>query len=126
MSPRLGRYLCGLSLATLALSERAASAQDRTPQPAPTAPPADAPSGRAAPQGPSRSGVPGADPGKATELPKLLETAEAEYPSRALDERVTAEVTLDIDLDPTGAIENVVVKGEATAPGYGFEDAAVA
>jgi TonB family protein len=51
---------------------------------------------------------------------------EAEYPPRALEERIAAEVILDIDLDATGAVENVLVQGAATSPGYGFEEAALA
>src|SRR5688500_7260281 len=99
MSARFRRQIRGLSLlATLALAHPGALAQDAPAQPEP----------------------------EITELPKLIETVEAEYPPRALSERVTAEVMLDIDLDATGAIENVVVQGTATSPGYGFEDAAVA
>jgi TonB family protein len=96
MSSHFSKLISLSLLATLALAHPPAHAQDAPAQP------------------------------EITELPKLIETVEAEYPPRALEEQVTADVMLDIDLDATGAIENVVVQGTATSPGYGFEEAAVA
>src|SRR5262245_17447747 len=85
--------------------------------PAPAAPAAPTPT-PAAPAAPPPAEAPPGEPGEITELPKLLEMVEAEYPARALEERVTADVMLDIDLDAAGAVENVAVQAPAGAPGY--------
>jgi TonB family protein len=57
-------------------------------------------------------------------LPKLLETVQATYPERALAERVQADVVLEIDIDAAGVVEAARAL-EASATGYGFEEAAV-
>ena len=124
MSSRFSNLIGGLSLlATFALVHPRAHAEDAHAEDAlrSNAPATDAGSNTAA----TADAAVGA-PGEITELPKLIATVDAEYPGRALEEHVTAEVMLDIDLDATGAVENVVVRGAATSPGYGFEEAAVA
>jgi TonB family protein len=86
-------------LATLALVSGQAHAQE-----APAEPPAEAPKSRVEP-------------------PELLEFAEAEYPSAALEARREAKVVLKLSLDEQGA----VTAADVTTPaGDGFDEAAVA
>jgi TonB family protein len=125
-SPFRQQNLTVLLALLLAVGSMKARAQDVPAEAPAPAPPPSAPAPAPAPDPPPPADAPPGEPGEITELPKLLEAVEADYPPRALEERVTADVMLDIDLDPSGAVENVVVQGTASAPGYGFEEAAAA
>ncbi|MBN2528815.1 MAG: TonB-dependent receptor [Deltaproteobacteria bacterium] len=57
--------------------------------------------------------------------PILKQEVPAEYPPRALEERITSEVILEIDIDETGMVEGVQVVVPASPAGYGFDEAAV-
>ncbi|MBN2344477.1 MAG: TonB-dependent receptor [Deltaproteobacteria bacterium] len=57
--------------------------------------------------------------------PVLKAEVPAEYPPRALEDRVESEVILEIDIDETGMVEGVQVVTPAEPEGYGFDDAAV-
>ena len=59
-----------------------------------------------------------------TRMPKLITFVEATYPTKALEEKLEAEVTLELDVDAQGAIEAVRV-AEASHLGVGFEEAAL-
>lgn len=56
--------------------------------------------------------------------PTLVAGGEAEYPARALEEGVEADVVLEIDIDDTGQVEGVSVLVPAQPEGYGFDEAA--
>ena len=58
-----------------------------------------------------------------TKAPQLLRAAEPTYPPEALAARLSADVTMDVDLDATGQVTNVAV---TTGAGHGFDEAAVA
>lgn len=57
-----------------------------------------------------------------TKPPQLLQAAEPTYPAEALAARVSADVTMDVDLDAAGQVTNVTVTSGA---GRGFDEAAV-
>jgi TonB family protein len=64
-----------------------------------------------------------APPPALTKPPQLLAAAEPVYPPAALAAGLSADVTMDVDLDAAGRVTNVAV----TAPaGHGFDEAAVA
>src|SRR5688572_11767998 len=115
-SPFRQQNLTVLLALLLAVGSMKARAQDVPAEAPAPAPPPSAPAPAPAPDPPPPADAPPGEPGEITELPKLLEAVEADYPPRALEERVTADVMLDIDLDPSGAVENVVVQGTASAP----------
>jgi TonB family protein len=56
--------------------------------------------------------------------PVLKEFKEAVYPEEALKQNIQADVTLEIDIDDTGAVEGVTVAIPADPPGMGFDEAA--
>ena len=58
-----------------------------------------------------------------TKAPQLIHAAEPTYPPEALAARLSADVTMDVDLDASGRVTNVAV---TTGAGRGFDDAAVA
>ena len=64
----------------------------------------------------------GASP-KLTKPPALLVPVEPAYPPEALAAGLSGDVTLQVDLDETGAVTQVAVTGPA---GHGFDEAAVA
>ena len=57
-----------------------------------------------------------------TKEPQLIKAAEPVYPSEALVARLSADVTMDVDLDASGRVTNVAV---TTGAGHGFDEAAV-
>ncbi len=57
--------------------------------------------------------------------PSLLEDATPTYPERAKAEGVSATVTLELDLDVQGKVEQARVKEPAEPVGYGFDEAAL-
>lgn len=58
-----------------------------------------------------------------TKAPKLVKAAEPVYPPEALAAKLAADVTMTIDLDPTGQVTHVEVP---TPAGHGFDEAAMA
>ncbi len=57
--------------------------------------------------------------------PPVLKTfKEAVYPEAALEDKIEAEVTMEIDIDTEGAVEGVTVVVSADPPGMGFDEAA--
>src|SRR6185312_16715366 len=58
-----------------------------------------------------------------TKAPQLIHAAEPTYPPEALAARLSADVTMDVDLDASGRVTNVAV---TTGAGRGFDEAAVA
>jgi TonB family protein len=58
-----------------------------------------------------------------TKAPQLIEATEPTYPPEALAARLSADVTMDVDLDAAGQVTNVTV---TAAAGHGFDEAAVA
>jgi outer membrane receptor protein involved in Fe transport len=69
------------------------------------------------PQGSTQPAKPG-DPGEGLKPPVLLQKVEAVYPKRALDERVEAKIVLALDIDPSGAVENVELVRSSTTAGF--------
>ena len=57
-----------------------------------------------------------------TKEPQLIKAAEPVYPTEALVARLSADVTMDVDLDASGRVTNVAV---TTGAGHGFDEAAV-
>ncbi len=49
-----------------------------------------------------------------------------EYPPRAQAEGIAASVTLELDIDVTGAVTRTVLATPAEPAGYGFDEAALA
>jgi TonB family protein len=58
-----------------------------------------------------------------TKAPQLIKPVEPVYPPDALAARLSADVTMDVDLDASGRVTNVAVSKGA---GQGFDEAAVA
>jgi TonB family protein len=83
-----------------------AAAQDLDQPPPPTGRPADVPPAPVM-----------------TRAPQLLKPAEPIYPPEALAAGLSADVTMDVDLDASGQVTNVAVTGGG---GHGFDEAATA
>jgi TonB family protein len=58
--------------------------------------------------------------------PVLVDEVPAVYPPRAIEDRVEAEVVLEIDIDAEGQVEGANVVVPAAPGGYGFDEAALA
>jgi len=58
--------------------------------------------------------------------PVLKNDVKPVYPPAAKKEGIAAEVVLNIDIDAEGKVEKATVVQEATATGYGFDEAAMA
>jgi TonB family protein len=65
-------------------------------------------------------------PAPAVVAPRLLGEVRPEYPPRAQAEGIAASVTLELDIDVTGAVTRTIVAIPAEPPGYGFDEAALA
>ncbi|HVZ75059.1 MAG TPA: TonB family protein [Polyangia bacterium] len=69
-----------------------------------------------------REQEPAAQP-KLTKAPQLLQTVDPEYPADALAGKLSADVTMFVDIDATGHVSRVVITKPA---GHGFDEAAQA
>jgi TonB family protein len=58
--------------------------------------------------------------------PVLRSEVAAEYPPRAVEDGVEAEVVLEIDIDAEGQVEGATIVVPASPAGYGFDEAALA
>jgi TonB family protein len=101
-------------------AEPTAPAAPPAAEPSPAQPPAEA-AAPAAPATPATSATPGV-----VVPPRLLEEVRPEYPARAQAERIAASVTLELDIDVTGAVTRSSVLEPAQAVGHGFDEAALA
>jgi TonB family protein len=62
---------------------------------------------------------------KLTKLPKQTKFVEAEYPQRALEQNVEADVILLLDINALGKVDSVGIAEPTTTPGMGFDEAAM-